>query len=321
MDSVARMLGPLLVLLGVTSGRVIAQQPDSIPNPITSEIVKAIFGTSEPTAVPTDTSTPEPTFTPTATLEPTATDTPQPTATPTATLEPTVTPTGTPTPVPQCYEHEWAYLTGSMNIRERPTVNSNKAGATEQGESYRVVETHKGDTYCWLKISRGWIAHISFVSHDIADILPTIQGEDWFTSMVIRAFQYMHDRSSKWFKYTAPKIRTVVADSDLEREEVNARVQVSRRHVSINPKYARRESTAMLASTLVHEACHVHQWDRGERYLVGFLAEPECYDIEADALSAMSPGHENVKWLRCWAEHFPSQFLCKYELNPPSWMR
>ncbi len=311
MRKVARMLGPLLVLLGVISGRVIAQQPDSSPNPITSEIVKAIFATSEPTAASTATPT----------LEPTATATPEPTATPTAILEPTVTPTVTPTPVPQCYEHEWAYLTGSMNIRERPTVNSNKAGATEQGESYRVVETHEGDSYCWLKISRGWIAHISFVSPDIADILPTIQGDDWFTSRVIQAFQYMHDRSSKWFKYTAPKIRTVVADSGLEREEVNARVLVDRRHVSINPIYVRRDSSAMLASTLVHEACHVHQWDRGERYLVSFLAEPECYDIQADALSAMSPGHENVKWLRCWAEHYPSQFLCEYELNPPWWMR
>ena len=311
MRNVDRMLGLLLVLLGVISGRVIAQQPDSSPNPITSQIVKAIFGTSEPTAVPTATSTPEPRATPK----------PEATATPTATSEPTATPTVTPTPVPQCYEHEWAYLTGSMNIRQQPTVNSNRAGVTETGESYRVTETHEGDTYCWLKISKGWIAHISFVSHDIAGILPTIEGDDWFTRNVIQAFKYMHNRSSKWFKYTVPKIRTVVADPDLEREEVNARVLVARRHVSINPIYARRESPAMLASTLVHEACHVHQWDRGERYLVSFLAEPECYGVQARALSQISPGHENVKWLLCWAEHYPSQFLCEYELNPPWWMR
>ncbi len=307
----ARMLGLLLVLLGVISGRGIAQQPESSPNPITSQIVISIFGTSEPTAVRTATLTPEPTVTPTATSEPTATPTPEPTATPTVTL----------TPEPQCYEHERAYLTGSMNIRERPTVNSNKMGATDRGESYEITATHEGDTYCWLKISKGWIAHISFVSHDIADILPKIEGDDRFRTRVIDAFAYIHRKSSKWFRYTVPKFKTVAADSDLEREEVNARVLVSRRHVSINPIYARRESPAMLASTLVHEACHVHQWDRGERYLVSFLAEPECYDVQADALSAMSPGHENVKWLRCWAEHYPSQFLCKYELNPPWWAR
>lgn len=208
-----------------------------------------------------------------------------------------------------------------MNIRERPTVNSNKAGTTEYGESYKVAGTHEGDTYCWLKISKGWIAHISFVSHDIAAILPEIEGEDWFKSKVIQAFEFIHRKSPTWFNYTVPKLKTVVPDPDLEREEVNAQVLVRTRHISINPKYARRESRAMLASTLVHEACHVHQWDRGERYLVSFFAEPECYDIQADALSQMSPGHTNVKWLRCWAEHYPSQFLCKYELNPPWWAR
>lgn len=208
-----------------------------------------------------------------------------------------------------------------MNIRERPTVNSSKAGATERGDSFKVTETQEGDTYCWLKISKGWIAHISFVSHDIADILPTIEGDDRFRTRVVQAFAYIHSKSSKWFKYTVPKIRTVTPDPDLEREEVNARVLVGKRHVSINPQYARRASQAILASTLVHEACHVHQWDRGERFLVSFLAEPECYGIQADALSRMSPGNEEVKWLRCWAEHYPSQFLCEYKLNPPWWAR
>ena len=155
-----------------------------------------------------------------------------------------------------------------------------------------MSDAYEGDDYCWLKTQKGWIAHISFVRHDIADILPTISGKESYRAKIIRAFKYIRDRSKKWFEYTVPKIGEIVFVPDLGKADnqvdTNATIYVRQRKLEISERYMRIASTTDLASTLIHEACHVHQWDRGDRYLVSFLAEPECYSIEADALSQLS---------------------------------
>ena len=123
------------------------------------------------TPVPTNTYTPVPTDTPSDTPVPTntLTDTPIPTATeppPTQTPVPTAMPTYTEPPptVASCYGHEQAWITDTMNVRQHPTTTAQKVGAAQAGESYPVLESRQGDTYCWLRISKGWMARTALVS-------------------------------------------------------------------------------------------------------------------------------------------------------------
>ncbi len=110
------------------------------------------------TAVPPSV-TPIPTATeppPTQTTRPT--DTPLPTAT-----QPPPTPTSIPA-APACYPHEQAWITGDMNVRNQPSTNASKVGAARAGESYPVLESRQGDSYCWLRINTGWMAKTVLVS-------------------------------------------------------------------------------------------------------------------------------------------------------------
>lgn len=51
-----------------------------------------------------------------------------------------------------------------MNIRTSPTVNANKVGTAQAGESFEVLESVQGGAYCWIKISLGWMAKTALVS-------------------------------------------------------------------------------------------------------------------------------------------------------------
>ena len=122
--------------------------------------------TPVPTNTPSD--TPIPTDTPTDTPVPTNTpsDTPIPTNTPTDTPIPTATeplPTRTPT-APSCYHNQQVWVTGDMNVREQPSINAKKVGSADAGESFNVLESRQGDSYCWLRVNRGWMARTALVS-------------------------------------------------------------------------------------------------------------------------------------------------------------
>ena len=108
------------------------------------------------TAIPSATSVP-----PTATAIPSETPVP-PTATPlpTATI---VAPSPSPSPS-SCYIAEQAWVTGAMNVRESPSVNAARVYVAQAGETFRVFESRLGQTFCWLRIDKGWMAQTAFVS-------------------------------------------------------------------------------------------------------------------------------------------------------------
>ena len=213
-----------------------------------------------------------------------------------------------------CHQGRTAYLTGRMNIRRQATVASEKTGVAEAGQSFEVTEAHQGENWCWLKISKGWMADTKFVSYDIIDVLPPISGEDWFKDKIVRAFEFLSSKSTRWFNYTVPKIQAIRPDPDLE---TNARVIAPTGKVTVGTSFIRRigRDFAMLASTLVHEACHVHQWESGKRSFLGWDLEKECYTLEATALSQISPRHPDVEALRCWGKHYPITSLCTLDWN------
>ena len=66
-------------------------------------------------------------------------------------------------PARTCFLHDIAYVTGAMNIRAQPSVNSAKIGLA-QPDTYAVSRSAQGESYCWVNIDRGWIAKTQRVS-------------------------------------------------------------------------------------------------------------------------------------------------------------
>lgn len=95
------------------------------------------------------------TFRETATVIPES-DTPAPTAT-------TIPPTPTAATV-SCFARSDVWVTGAMNVRERPSVNAAKVYVAEAGEQFTVLESRQGASYCWLRIRQGWMAKTDLVS-------------------------------------------------------------------------------------------------------------------------------------------------------------
>ena len=227
-----------------------------------------------------------------------------------------VRPTTSNTAYDNCFNGSATFITGKMNIREDATTSSNVIDQAQPRTVLRVRGSRQGDTWCWLKLygSRGWIAVTEFVSEDISSVLPSIEieGHMWLTSKILKAFEFLSDKSPRWFNYTVPKLRAIVGyDPTLEAK---AQIVPRTRTITMGSFTRNMRNTqdhiAVLASTFIHEACHVHQWDRGDRYILDWAAEQECYTLEARALRNIDPGNPDIEWLECWGEVYPLTSTC-----------
>lgn len=150
--------------------------------------------------------------------------------------------------------------------------------------------------------------------------LPAIEGSAWFRQQVLDAFEFLRAVSPKWFHYTATKIRIIVEApglTDKHGEKPYANVQASSGRVQVDPD-AIREGAWPLHNVLVHEACHVHQWDSGKydswSWSLSFDKEPECYRVQIQALSEMGINGGYIRKLECFAEYHPFESFCGFIL-------
>ena len=149
--------------------------------------------------------------------------------------------------------------------------------------------------------------------------LPEIQGSNWFRQQIMDAFEFLRLNSPKWFNYTAPKIRKIVEVAELENkyggEQAYANISLPDKTVQVRTSAIRPESWPV-HSMLVHEACHAHQWDSGKydrwSWSLGLDIEPECYEVQAQALAEMMPGDRRIRALKCFAEYYPFTSFCGF---------
>ena len=71
---------------------------------------------------------------------------------------------GTAAAQDQCYRHNVAYVSATMNVRQSNSINSQLLRKAVAGESFTVSSSAQGGTYCWLNISDGWMARTGRVS-------------------------------------------------------------------------------------------------------------------------------------------------------------
>ena len=62
-----------------------------------------------------------------------------------------------------CFSGSVAYISGSMNIRASATTSSAVTDSARAGDELAVTDSRRGQTWCWLKVNRGWMAKTSRV--------------------------------------------------------------------------------------------------------------------------------------------------------------
>ena len=197
-----------------------------------------------------------------------------------------------PTPAPpSCYNEPHAYLAGQMNVRQSHSVNSSLVGQIKAGDLFEVNDTFKGPTYCWLRIKSGWIARLGIVQSLDSIRLPRIEGDSRFVAQIRRGLDYLKERAPHWYIYVVTNTRSIGRSPEHEgRSTADGR----RKHTAILSDHL--YPIMELASVLVHEACHMVQFDRGERirlwdYEGEIRHEKECLRVQRQMVWDIDRNH------------------------------
>ena len=120
--------------------------------------------------------------------------------------------------------------------------------------------------------------------------LPEIEGNSSFVKEIKAALDYLDRESPRWYFYVVKPTRLIKARPSYEGRSLayggQDRMDIGLYNV---------ESSLQLAAILVHEACHLHQWDAGLRTVNGddekrMKAELECYSLKLEMVRDISPG-------------------------------
>ena len=169
----------------------------------------------------------------------------------------------------RCFSHDTAHITGNMNIREGPSTSNSKVGLATAGQSFEVLNAEQGDLYCWIQIDTGWIAKTGRVNGSTSDSQPVtasvsaipITGTGWALRKLENAIGYLKEESQTWYSYVAEVVKRIdiVSGLKLRGKEVAAIAHFPAQTVSIHTRQITTSPRSVLISTLVHEACHLHQ--------------------------------------------------------------
>ena len=202
----------------------------------------------------------------------------------------------------KCYSASKVYITGAMNIRSGPGTGNRKVGSAQAGESFSVSRSQRGGDYCWLKVSKGWIAKTGRVSttkpvvrttsssirNTVPCPMPPVHGSAELKDAVQKAANVL-GRHPSWCNYVTSARPASISELTyggcgmLKSNERQIRIYLSQRLCRSNDAY-------MVAETMVHEACHLHQLNAGNRLLNPFEIEPPCYQKAIDFLIDVAPG-------------------------------
>ena len=230
-----------------------------------------------------------------------------------------------PTPAQQsaesCYSQQTAYVRYQMNVRRSPTTQSVRVGGIAPGTTVTVLESTQGDAYCWLQLSEDrYMAKTRRVYEEKpADLAPPQ------THRPVAACDLNRPVGNRPFiKY------------DLGRAELTQAINLLRCHlpsayayiqiiddiyVEDLPRWCGRvkwpyksiivantclDDINWLALMLVHEACHLYQWQAGRasdfqsNY---YVYESECNREQLKVAKLYQPFGK-------WISHFRNRAFC-----------
>lgn len=251
----------------------------------------------------------------------------------------------------KCYQGSRAYLTGAMNIRERPSTTSRVVAKAQAASSFTVKASILGDNWCWLNISQGWLANTTRVQStkplrataSTSTATATLQtpshidnccfvnrhcqseqdwvdgywafqrqecsaqatteqisepgaahyiinsqgrripiyGDEEFRLTIARGFYYLRDKLPQWWQYVA-----IIDDVKYDETVSNCAYACASwpyKSVRFGP-HAYGKNASIIAQSLIHETCHLYQWQegRGNNYDWSIPWEERSHEIECE---------------------------------------
>ena len=214
-----------------------------------------------------------------------------------------------------CYPATGIEVFKRTRLRERYWVQSNNDRAPRMGERFAVRGSTMFDGICWVKVADAWIRSDSVIpglppdpreatpvpetiavatrvpKSTMPEVeMPRIDGGGWFATSIGHAMDYLKNRLPDWYIYVATNTRSIGRSPERDRSTANGRTK----HTAIAP--AHLDPIIVLASVLVHEACHMVQYDRGVRkswsdYKGEMQREKECLRVQRDMMRDYDRNH------------------------------
>ncbi len=110
-----------------------------------------------------------------------------------------------------------------------------------------------------------------------------IEGSEDFITAIQEALDLLRERAPAWHAYVDQGLDKIKAVT----EAYGTGVWVHYRTFNISPKHV-DAGPVWLAGIIVHEACHVRQFEAGQIYY-GLEAERACLEIQLDLLTIINP--------------------------------
>ena len=199
-----------------------------------------------------------------------------------------------------CYSHNAVSVTAAMNVRAQPTTESDKVEVAAAGDSFYVYDSIQGDNYCWLDIEIGWMADTGSVTTLEP---PDIKGAPDFRLLIERALSLLENKAADQYLYVLRNIDTIADRAPSVGWEFlgsHPKAWPSLDWVGIPFGYElnirQPQRTLLIAQTLVHEACHMVQWDEGRFYALSIVdCETECKKAGLKLVRDINPRSELVQ--------------------------
>ncbi len=110
-----------------------------------------------------------------------------------------------------------------------------------------------------------------------------IEGSGDFVAEIQEALDLLQERAPGWYAYADAGLDKIKAVT----EAYGTGVWVQHRTFNISPKHV-EVGPIWLAGIIVHDACHVRQFEAGQIYY-GLEAERACLEIQLDLLNIINP--------------------------------
>ena len=127
-----------------------------------------------------------------------------------------------------------------------------------------------------------------------------IEGSPAFIARIEETFDLLSARSPHWYNYTITGLDKI---EETARTEGGARVWSADARTEVPTYWALEERSlefllTRMASTLAHEACHIHRHLSGQEPW-GLIGETACIEVEITVLEVIAaPDNARLRWLR-----------------------
>ncbi len=219
----------------------------------------------------------------------------------------TTSTTRTTTTSSKCYSASKAYITGTMNMRAGASTNSKITKKAHAGDSFAIKNSVRKGDYCWIQTSGGlWMAKTGRVQSTKPVVrtttnrttatttstcaAPPIHGSAELKKVVRNAYNAL----GSWCGYVQSANPSSIGETYIGCGQMDG----DRRQIKIGIRWSlfcQQDDAVRVASALVHEACHLHQYNSGVRFWYDniHIHEPPCYRKQIEFLRSVAPGQYN----------------------------